>query len=453
MINKVNIKDLASTVVLFNGFLKIEKNSETLIIYNQYNSNICFYLEFDEEFLYLSENFYDLKSFDKNNIDRSVLSRSLGGDIFAHDIFINNIYPLYHGYKLIKNGTSIEIDLIERSCSNNDPATCLLSVLDKISDQDNIAVSFSGGLDSTAILYSVKNKFPDKNIIAFTWHNKGSSNNDLKYSQKICNELSVKLLTFDLDTGFLLNDFKKETSIFSPFPFTYLTSLGFVEHYVSELNQYFKGNQFVILDGHGGDHLFFQSIPYELLDYKFLAKIKEYSKLYSINYFKIIKKIMLHTLRPSKKVQMDIYRKQNIFEALFACSVASIRLPKHIKFFFPYVTPEMISCSESFEISETFNEDFTRLHFRKSFQKMYKSDYFFRINKGHMTGAYQRELKKNYEFFSNILENGYLYKNKIIDIDLLGKKLKLASLGVGGFDTHLMNSIIFEMIYKELSEQ
>lgn len=452
MINKLNIKEIVNKIFFFHGYLQVERKGENIIISNQYNSNICIYFEFDEEFLYFSENFYDLKSFNKKNIDRSILSSCLNGNIVAQDVFINNAYALYHGYKLIKSGNSITIESIDRSCVNNDPATCLLSVMDKIHDHENIAVSFSGGLDSTAILYSVRQKFPNKNIIAFTWHNKGSSNNDLKYSQKICNELSIKLLKFNLDTGFLLNDFKKEKCIFPPFPLTYLTSLGFVNYYVSKLDEYFQKKPFVILDGHGGDHLFFQSIPYDLLDYKFLPKLKEYSSLYSINYYKIIKKIVLHTLLSSKKLQIDSFRKQNIFEALFETSSASIRLPSHIKFFFPYVTPEMISCSESFDISQTFNESFTRLHFRKSFQKMYNSDYFFRINKGHMTGAYQRELKNNYDFFYHLIKNGYLYENRMLDFELLIKKLKLASLGVGGFDVNLMNSIIFEMLYKELSE-
>ncbi|MBE2172126.1 7-cyano-7-deazaguanine synthase [Acinetobacter oleivorans] len=452
MINKLNIKDIVSPLIFFHGHLLIERKGENIIISNQYNSNACFYLEFDAEFLYFSKNFYDLKSFDKKNIDKNILSNSINGNIVAQQVFINNAYALYHGYKLIKSGDSIKIESIDRSCVNIDPATCLLSVMDKIHDHENIAVSFSGGLDSTAILYTVRKKFPNKNIIAFTWYNKGSSNNDFKYSQQICNELSINLLKFDLDTGFLLNDFKKETCIFPPFPLTYLTSLGFVHYYVSKLDEYFQKKPFIILDGHGGDHLFFQSIPYELLDYKFLPKLKKYSSLYSINYYKIIKNIVLHTLYPSRKLQMEIFRNQNIFEALFETSAASIRLPSHINFFFPYVTPEMISCSESFDISETFNESFTRLHFRKSFQKMYNSDYFFRINKGHMTGAYQRELKNNYDFFYNLLKNGYLYKNKILDFELLTQKLKLASLGVGGFDVNLMNSIIFEMLYKELSE-
>lgn len=452
MIKKVNIKDIASTVKFHHDQINIEANGNELTIYNPYNSNICFYIEFTQDYLLISENFYELESFDKSSINKTVLSSSLDGNLFAHDIFINNIYTLYHGYKLKKIKNEVTIESIDRSCESTDPATCLLSVMDKIGDYENIAVSFSGGLDSTAILYSVKAKFPDKNIIAFTWHNKGSSNNDLKYSQQICNELSIKLIKFDLDTGYLLNNFKKEKTIFPPFPFTYLSSLGFVEHYVYELDKYFQSKPFVILDGHGGDHLFFQSIPFELVDYKFLRNIKAYSNLYSINYYKILKKIVLHSVLPSKKVNIESFRKRNIFEALFESSVASIRLPSHIKFFFPYVTPEMISCSESFDISETFNGDFTRLHFRKSLKEKYKSDHFFRINKGHMTGAYQRELKNNFQFFSSLLKSGYISQNNILDVALLENKLKLASLGVGGFDVNLMNSILFEMIYKELSE-
>ncbi|WP_141669897.1 asparagine synthase-related protein [Acinetobacter gyllenbergii] len=450
MINKLNTQELADEVDFFDGNLRVSKNGDVLTIYNKYNSNICFYMEFIADHLYFSENFYELPSFDINNINQRILSKSLDGNIFGHDVFINNIYPLYHGYKLIKDKELIKIQLIERNCFYTDPAECLLSVMDRISDEKNIAVSFSGGLDSTAILYSVRNKYPNKNIIAFTWYNKGSSNNDLKYSEKICNDLSIELLKIDLDTGFLLNEFKKENSTFSPFPFTYLTSLGFVKYYISELDKYFKKESFVILDGHGGDHLFFQSIPYELINYNFIAKIREYSNLYSINYYKIIKKIILHTLNPSRRLKIDNLRDQNIFVALVESSVASVRLPSHIKFFFPFVTPEMIACSERFDISETFNHSFTRLHFRESFKKKYNSDYFFRINKGHMTGAYQRELKRNYVFFSNLLRDGYLAHNKILNYELLTQKLKLASLGVGGFDVNLMNSIIFELIYKEL---
>ncbi|MBD0445018.1 asparagine synthase-related protein [Acinetobacter nosocomialis] len=452
MLHKIQYS-INSKILLFKDKLKIYiNNKNNIILENSYNSNTTFYIDFHEDYLEVSDHFYELNSFSKSNLNLDQVNSFFNNiDLHSNNFFLKETKILYHGCKLKKNKNNIIIDEIERKNYKLNPVQSLNIAMEYISTEQNIAISFSGGLDSTAIIFTVKEKFPDKNIVAFTWKNDGSSNEDLKHAISICNDLSIQLIILEIKPEYLLQELDKEKHIIPTYPSTYLASLKFVEYYVAQLDKYFKGENFTIINGHGGDHIFFETIPLNLLNYSFLFnwnKLKDYSSLYSDNYFKLIKSILLNPFNTNSKISFENFRKKLVYEAKFQTSTTFIKLPEHINIFFPFVTPEMISCSENYSLFDTFNEKFTRIHFRKSFYNKFNSQKFFRINKGHMTGAYQKSIKLNYKKFEKILDSSFVFEKKILDKRFLIDHMKLSSIGVNGIAPQLINLLILEMIIK-----
>ncbi|MDH2534919.1 asparagine synthase-related protein [Acinetobacter baumannii] len=444
---------LNNNISLYKDIINIQINNKNdITIKNKYNSNTTFYIDFYKDYLEISDQFYELESFSKKNINLNQVNNYFKNmDLSSNNFFLRETKILYHGCKLKKNNKTLIIDEIERKNHKLDPVESLNLAMEYISTEQNIAISFSGGLDSTAIIFTIKEKFPYKNIVAFTWKNKGSSNEDLKHAISICNDLSIQLIILEIKPEHLLQELDKEKHVIPTYPSTYLASLNFVEYYVTQLDKYFKGQRFTIINGHGGDHIFFETIPLNLLNFDFIInwnKIKDYSLLYSDNYFKLIKSILLNTFNINSKISFENFRKKLVDEAKFQTSTTFIKLPEHINIFFPFVTPEMITCGENYSLFDSFNEKFTRIHFRNSFYNKFNSQKFFRINKGHMTGAYQRSIKLNYEKFEKILDSSFIFEKKILDKRFLINHMKLSSIGVNGITPQLINLLMLEMIMK-----
>lgn len=446
---------LNNNISLFKDKINININNKSdIIIKNQYNSNTTFYIDFYKDYLEISDQFYELKSFSKSNINLNQVNDYFNNmDLNSNNFFLKETKILYHGCKLKKNNKTTIIDEIERKNHKLDPVESLNLAMEYISTEQNIAISFSGGLDSTAIIFTVKEKFPDKNIVAFTWTNDGSSNEDLKHAKSICNDLSIQLIILEIKPEYLLQEINKEKHIIPTYPSTYLASLNFVEYYVAQLDKYFKGQSFTIINGHGGDHIFFENIPLNLLNFHFIVnwnKLNDYSSLYSDNYFKLIKSIFLNSFNIKNNISFDEFRKKLASEAKFQTSTTFIKLPEHINIFFPFVTPEMISCGENYSLFDTFSNKFTRIHFRNSFYKKFNSKNFFRINKGHMTGAYQKSIKMNYTRFERIINTSFIFEKNFLDKKTIIDNMKLSSIGVNGIAPQLINLLILEMMIKEI---
>lgn len=457
MLHKIEYTNINRIINLYNNNLHISIINEfEITIINDYNSNSTFYIDFYSDHFEVTDDFTELTSFLKKKLNYKNINDLINNNSNIYNYFLDDTKIIHHGYKLLKKNNSIKIEDLAIISHSLNPVDSLNLALNKVSNEDNLAISFSGGLDSTAIIFTIKNKFPDKNIVAFTWINHGSSNEDLKHAKSVCKILSIPLLIFEIKPEQLIQDLDKERHIIPPYPATYLAAIAFIEYYIKELNHFFSGTNFTIINGHGGDHLFFETIPLSVLNLKMLRKphkIKDYSTLYSINYFKIFKHIIFNSfLKKNKEKSFNDLKNKLINEAKIETSTNFIKLPPNIKFFFPYCTPVMISCAKNYSLYDVFDGKFTRSHFRNAFYKTFKSDAFYRINKGHMTGAYQKSIKLNLTKFEELLNTSITLNIDKTKKEEVLNNLKFSSLGINGVPPLILKIIINEMILKEIKK-
>ncbi|QIC71754.1 MULTISPECIES: adenine nucleotide alpha hydrolase family protein [Acinetobacter] len=450
MLKSITLEDLESNSSNINIFnLKLLRLDNLITIENPYNSNTLYFINFDYHVIIISDSFFEFDDFkiDINGVDESILDH-----FNSNSVFFKNYHTLAHGFKIVfdlNNGSYIKSRINNNLLISKNPVKCLHNTLRYI-EKDNIAVSFSGGLDSTILLYSLKDLYPDKNIVAFNWYNKGTSNNDLFESRKICKKLNIKLIEIEISPEILFTDLDINKHFIPPYPSTYISYLGFIEKYISILDDYFNEQPFTIVNGHGGDQIFYEDIPLEIFSLKniikYKSKIKDYIELYSLNYFSFFKSIA------NRKFNFKEYKEKLINDTLYQTSTTFIKLPQHINFFYPFTSEEMITCMGDVDIFYTFNNKYSRYNIRKSFSIHYNSNDFYRINKGHMTGAYQYALKTHEDKILKSIKTGRLQELKIVDLDLLIEKFKLTSIGVNGFDPVLFYVINFENILNAIKD-
>ncbi|AQZ83439.1 hypothetical protein BUM88_18565 [Acinetobacter calcoaceticus] len=436
-INKIEI--LKNKVINITDYFSIKVIDDEIYVFNSYNSNSFLYVKIRKDNIILTSDliFESSKSVDLHNTFKYINNVGIG----ATSIFNKEFEIIPHGYSLrIKDLKKIRISGQTRYKS--DPANCLEEVLKKYIKNNRIAISFSGGLDSTSILYACHRIFKDKEIVAFTWWNRGCSNNDLVESEEICNKLGIKLLKIEIEPNDLIKDLNIKKHIIPNYPASYLAFIGFIEKYIKNLNTYFKSEDYCIINGTGGDQIFLEALPLKsVLNFNFL-QIKNFCDLNAINYIDILKYISSMKL---KKINFNEknYKEASIYESL---SLTSSKYLKNLEccFFYPFSTEEMINCSLNFEAGSTFDDKFYRNHFRKSLLNKYSSYDFYRIGKGSMTGAYQKSIKNNSDLLKKIIINGSLIKNNIINESDFISSFDLSAHGINGVHPKVLLPIIFE---------
>ena len=70
------------------------------------------------------------------------------------------------------------------------------NMVNKIKDG---VVLISGGMDSTTLLYHIKNEYPDANIHAMTMYYGQRHKNEVKFAKMHCKKLNVPLYEMKLD--------------------------------------------------------------------------------------------------------------------------------------------------------------------------------------------------------------------------------------------------------------
>lgn len=431
-------------ILLKNNVLLIKESNSKINIYNPYNSNMFIYIKVTNDSLLIVDDPFFNSSLNLSNLNIFKYINNL--DVGELSIFNEDYENLPHGcYLTIINNRLVKKQrIVNKSNIDKDPVRCLENVLNKYVNENNIAISFSGGLDSTAILYACNNIFINKNIIAFNWWNDGCSNNDLETSKEICEKLNIKLLTIKIEPKELMEKLDFEKHVIPNYPASYLDFIGFIEKYSNELQKQFNFEPFTIINGTGGDQLFLEAIPFECIVNLEFKKIIEFTKLYSLNYPLVFKKYINYKINKNK-FNEKLYRENSIYESLCLTSTTFTKNNK-FNYFFPFSTIEMIESSLNFKLNDSFNKDFCRYNFRKLLSEKYKSNDFYREGKGSMTGAFQKSLHLNKDYIFKTIFNGYLIKNKIIDISDILKKIELNSIGVFGVDPKIMIPFIFESI-------
>lgn len=170
----------------------------------------------------------------------------------------------------------------------------------------NIILDYSGGLDSTFLLYNLKemSKSTGQHIIPINFYSNYSSlANEQAYCKIFCEKMNIKLTSFDHDQCLPFDDLHKfDLSPIRPSPELALYKrFQIIELFANSLGKY------CFVNGEGGDHLFScPPIPESLLDiisdrniYLLLRVLKELYYIFRFPIFQILKIVLLAIINQS----------------------------------------------------------------------------------------------------------------------------------------------------------
>lgn len=339
-------------------------------------------------------------------------------------------------------------------------------------EKKNIFLDFSGGLDSTALIYSARKCLNSGQTLKAinVSHPNVNSSNELTHARKIANELGIELIEYDASSAMpfsppLNNNF---------FPNKPDASLVKIRMEMNLISQFANSNNAVFIGGEGGDHLFMcppaiESLCDIFLDKSisgFLQKSKEIGSLHRIHFLHILKvflknmycyfnrqytqgldklcegwfneKILIHALnhkpllhpfyenysefnlQPGKFFQID-----SLFHALASIS-GSIR-GMHVMY--PLLSQPIVELALSMPTYLMYNRSYDRYPFRKAISDYYNTDNVWRRAKGEVTGVLQLGIKENKDYVLEKCLEGYLSKNNFLDKDSLRQDIELSCLG------------------------
>lgn len=389
-----------------------------------------------------------------------------------------NDFSLFKGIKILPPGFSLginksteaddEIFFDWNSCTHTDVSMkdgaeilCeyISSVVKKHPGNTIYVVRFSGGLDSTGILLALAESVPISQIVALTYTFQcGSCKEDEIFSKNICSEMGIKNLFIEYDPKLLFNELDEQ-----PLPIidTAYVSGDFFKAECAFLRRKLKGD-FIIFDGHGGDHVFCETIPDVLIGelarnlrpYDALNAALKLSRLEGRSFASVcgLNKKNLNFFQWFFKKDRKSVRKiriNTIEEAIFENSLDEM-LFKNAEVYHPFTCLEMIKYGVNIDVYRSFNSEFRRLDYRKSINR--KFDFrLSRINKGHITGAYQQAIRLKHDKTLDLIENGFLIKSRLFDAQDMIRNVEMVARGAGGFSVELMNFIIAELILKKVS--
>lgn len=202
----------------------------------------------------------------EENIDISFISAVFSGRRAFSKTIIKDLYYLPKGYEalitfsidgLYKVVITQSFKMQYYNCSFAD-LFCkqLESQIDK-KGINNIAVSFSAGLDSSSILFSlcdIKKRKKDWNVIAFCWYSDEiSSQDDLLYSENVCIELGVPFYKMPICYGDL---FKVVDNFeYSPIIDTSILFMDVEKKIQDELLKLYENEDYLIINEIGRAHV------------------------------------------------------------------------------------------------------------------------------------------------------------------------------------------------------
>lgn len=360
-------------------------------------------------------------------------------------------------------------DFITNHESTNSPAEMLCQSVSDIvtrSHECHFIVRLSGGLDSTGILLALIESVEINKIIALTYSfNSGSSNEDEKTAKKLCETYGIKLIIIEYEPHLLFHKLDN--------PVAPVLNMRVINHkmYAKEIHLIRKNcdSDFVIFDGHGGDHVFCERIPPSLPKELFLSAhplkavstLLKMSRLYGCSIKDILYMqsgenaallkeaqnfflpLALSHIKPLKKTSLD-ERKSVLSEAILDNRTA-MTLETSVYDNYPFTTAQMIHYGLNLKIEDSFSSTHKRLQYRNSIKERFKF-VFTRKDKGHITGAYQKALKINKDRVVSLIKNGQFASHNMIDISKIENAIDTASRGVGGLSSIIIRIIAAEII-------
>lgn len=368
--------------------------------------------------------------------------------------------------------TEIRDDFSESiALSGEDPMTVLAEEIKEKAKSvklTNVAISFSGGRDSTALLAAAQVS-KNLNIAAFTWtYDRGSAHEDLFASYQSASRAGIPHYTVDINPENLFSLIDKGTP-----PSTISSSIAF-QNFKMIFEQFIASkfsSEALILDGHGGDHAYLDPVPLEVISdirKKFgvlaaLMALKNPSQINGANIFQlwnhhqkrlnfqatfarsIFKQSALEMITPKPRPASckEIHHAM-IKQAVFQNSTNSAT--EICKRFTPFTSPRHLATTWGIPAESFFDGKTTRLPFKLSFEAFCQERQLFRQDKGHITGAYQHALQIKKNELTERVREGRLNKEGLLNFDKFLHEYSKCALGYTGVNEILTKIICFEQI-------
>ncbi|WP_342050864.1 MULTISPECIES: asparagine synthase-related protein [unclassified Cupriavidus] len=355
-----------------------------------------------------------------------------------------------------------------RDTTRQNPAEVLQDIVASVESDALVGIDFSGGLDSTAILHAVR-ALAARRLVACTWHDPhGSAPDDLEWAQRIAKQLKVEHIVVPIDDRLLLN---VPSRSIPGMPTSALAFRGVMDNRQEALRSHFRGAPFSTINGHGGDQVFLDPVPAEVLlsilrrtPSKTASAWRAYRSLYGIDPLRVMwhaygravhRSALLsayaRALQPlAREGGAKLHRRHALIREAIVQNSASFHGDGEVRTIHPFTDTRMIRCALAYQDHELFNAEHSRHPLRRGLEQRYGHCDFFRKGKGHMTGAYQRAIRSRESDFRDMIAHGRLAGEGLINIEAAHRALRRCAMGYAGVPHDLMTLLCAELLLKAL---
>jgi asparagine synthase (glutamine-hydrolysing) len=414
----------------------------------------------------------------------------LNGDHPSIDTAFNNIYQLLPAYLLTTNNynnfthsrlfeESYRHKLNNTSQQNKqiDLSNILIDVLKpKLADYENLILDFSGGVDSSSILYCLNYiKRTDQRVRAINlFHPDVATSDELSYVSQVIEQLpDAELIRLDISD--FLPFSKSNTFHQKPYQPSVFLINQHLESAILNIANGFENSK--MISGQGGDHIFLKPPILEaaidlLIEHKFRCYfdyIKAISKYFRTpilpkmlntlsKYFKYyyeqgkyenkcdITSKLAKSIQNNKWITEGIIKQaqqsiqdnmfltgnsyafkpgkythiHNIYEGLSCIAGENRNISNPV--FYPFYTLPVIESALSMSSYDLFNNGIDRYPLRKSISDRFNSSVAWRRSKGSTYGVNLLGFKANKNLIYDLCFNGYFAQSQLIDKQALANK-------------------------------
>jgi len=362
-----------------------------------------------------------------------------------------------------------------------------------------ICVSLSGGLDSSSLVYCLKDLVrSDQTLLAVNYfHSTIKSSNELVHARQVCKETGIDLMEIDISKRLPFDLIDDDYLLLKPNkPFPGLVSLKWIQYIMNHVP---SDTSSTFLSGHGSDHIFMRPPSKNCVSDYIIEKgvhgvkqpLNDITTFYRDALFSLLKDNakslssyhlgMRRDKRHPKNTQdkrtpweKHATRDQSstsfvhpIYAALprrvlpgkyaqidaFYEGIASIHMELNplIPTGYPYLYEPVVDFALSHPTYDLFKEGHDRYPLRKAVSDRFKTDTVWRRDKSQTTGVLQLGIKKNLDSILALCGEGQFVKNGFVDKEKLQETIKLISNGDTNYMwpfTHLVSAELFLQQWK-----
>lgn len=356
------------------------------------------------------------------------------------------------------------VDLSKTEAPQTDNAVDSLQATLKpwIEPYKNICVSLSGGLDSSSLVYCLKNIIKEEQTLSALnyFHASVKSSNELTYARKVCQETDIELIEVDSSHSLPFDPSHVRQPLTPNKPFSGLISLKCSENVSNHIP---SDGPWVFIEGHGSDHIFMSSPSKKSLSDYILEQglkgstetLKNITNFYRAPFLPILKENLISlisyffSLRSGKRhfkniqdaipnwVKQEAHQEASVdfvhpiyehmpsqllpgkyeqIDALYE-GLASIHMAMNQinPTYYPFLYKPVVEFALSLPTYDLFDKGYDRYPLRKAISDRFKTGTVWRRDKSQTTGILQLGVKKNLEYILAICLEGQFAKQNFID--------------------------------------